>query len=427
MAIIWKRQPSFRKIQYSSAHGEIVQNRDDFATERRSTGAKVAGGFITLPGGTRFRRATALDRYNSRLQVGAPASMTGKSNNFLAYGSPAWVLESAGGVCGDDILVTTVCGSKIDGSAVVDAQGGVQIPLLMRNEAVTKALTKLADQKANLGEDLATIKQTINLIRNPAQALYNGLKSVYDKKSLRPLLTMTRRSLDRKGPLTRAAEEYLKYVYGWKPLMQDIYGLIELAKEQGLISPLLLHTEATSRRSSDLPAFVYDNVSAGSRTEFKGGSENARVNCSLWARLDPSHAGLRALNQCGLVNPASLAWELVSWSFVVDWFVPIGPVLTALTAPAGLIFVDGTISCRASASGGLNVWSYFAEDRFILPYSLSKATATWAYDGYNRQVLPDWPLPGFWYCPDPFGLETGLNDRPIKALALAITNLRSIR
>lgn len=427
MAILWKRKPSFRKIQYSSAHGEIVQNRSDFATERRSTGAQANGGFVTLTGGFRFRKATALDKYNSRLETGAPASMTGKSNNFLAYGSPAWVLESSGGVCGDDILVTTVCGSKIDGSAITDAQGGVTIPTLMRNEAVTKALLKLADQKANLGEDLATFKQTVNLIRHPAEALYKGLKQVHDMKSLRPLLTMTRRSLDRKGPLTRAAEEYLKYVYGWKPLMQDIYGLIELAKKQGLGSPLLLHSVGTSRQQSSLPAFVYDNISAGSRTEFKGGSENARVNCSLWAQLDPDYQGFRTLNQCGLLNPASLAWELVSWSFVVDWFVPIGPVLSALTAPVGLIFVDGTISCRAAGNGSLDVWSYFADDRFIKPYSLSKANATWTYDGYRRETLSSFPRPGFWYNSDPFGFEGTLNDRPIKALALGITNLRSIR
>lgn len=50
--------------------------------------------------------------------------------------------------------------------------------------------------------------------------------------------------------------------------------------------------------------------------------------------------GLRQLNGLGLLNPALLWWELLPYSFVVDWFLPVGDVLTSLTAGIGM---DGVV------------------------------------------------------------------------------------
>jgi hypothetical protein len=33
--------------------------------------------------------------------------------------------------------------------------------------------------------------------------------------------------------------------------------------------------------------------------------------------------------QLGLLNPENVAWELLPWSFVIDWFIPIGQYLDA--------------------------------------------------------------------------------------------------
>jgi hypothetical protein len=46
--------------------------------------------------------------------------------------------------------------------------------------------------------------------------------------------------------------------------------------------------------------------------------------------------------QTGFTNPINLAWEILPFSFVVDWFLPIGPYLEAFTAFEGLEFIDGS-------------------------------------------------------------------------------------
>ena len=58
-----------------------------------------------------------------------------------------------------------------------------------------------------------------------------------------------------------------------------------------------------------------------------------------------TNPNLLLANRLGLVNPLSVAWELVPFSFVVDWFSGVGNVLDGYTDLLGLSVVD-TYSVR---------------------------------------------------------------------------------
>lgn len=391
-------------------------------TSRELIPDKTSGVWITFPDGSRFRRATAHNAYSSSIVLGSPqhteATVTSPA---IWQGNKARIDTSLGGYQPDDLYRF----------AQFDALKSIGIANLRnppggptqnnRNKAVTEALNNLADQKANIGENLATFLQTVRLIKDPLSLLTRGLRSVHANKSFRPFLRQSARDLRRKGPLTAAAEEYLKYVYGWKPLMQDIYGIIELSK-QGSSRPLLLHAKSSTLTQQGVD-YTYDNYSHACKTRLVVNATD-RTNCKLWYRIDPDHATLRALNQLGLVNPLALAWDLVPFSFVLDWVLPIGSTLNALTAPAGLRFVDGSLSRRVTASGPYLHWSYLFEGNFPT-YSVgahAQATGTFTYNGYTRERLLSSPLPGFYVDYDPFR-----GDRPLKALALTVIGLKSLR
>jgi hypothetical protein len=50
---------------------------------------------------------------------------------------------------------------------------------------------------------------------------------------------------------------------------------------------------------------------------------------------------LKTLSEGGITNPALVAWELLPWSFVVDWFLPIGNFISSWDAVAGLQYQKG--------------------------------------------------------------------------------------
>jgi hypothetical protein len=51
---------------------------------------------------------------------------------------------------------------------------------------------------------------------------------------------------------------------------------------------------------------------------------------------------LALFSQTGFTNPINLLWELIPFSFVADWFLPIGSYLEALKAWEGATFLGGS-------------------------------------------------------------------------------------
>lgn len=392
--------------------GVTVDNRSDYYHEVDYRGDRVSGGFITLPDGSKFRKATPWTRRHVKITPGGKQNTTGKQSSGRVDS-----IESSPGGYRSDILLTSAV-PTFPGCAVARLNSLPTIPQEMRNEASTKALLELADQKAGIGENLATFRQTMSLFANPATALAGGLKAAWKDKSVRPYLGKSIRDVYREGPFTAGAKKYLEYVYGWKPLMLDIYGILELMKESGE-RPFLISGHGSSKRSNEIGQLSKNDLSYTTQTDFGPTMDNSVCRCKIWGRIDPNTQGLRALNQLGLINPLSLTWELVPWSFVIDWFVPIGPVLQALTAPAGLIFVNGSVSIKTNLNGSFESHRYNLDS---VATQNSYATGSYRYEGYRREVLQSWPLPGVWANPTPFS-----GDRSLKALALTIMSLRNLR
>lgn len=408
--------PSFMRSIYVS-DGSQSDYRSANEIERHTfSSAPVSGAWITFPDGSRFRRATDYEK-SSLIRH------RGNAENTLYKSATGWktrIFTGPGGYTAGN-FTSNNWAYRLSGSmGISDIRRGPSFMTMEQNEAVTKCLNELADQKANLGEGLATLGQTVRLFTNPVKGLYEACRRFRKDKSMAPYLAESFYTLVRQGVDKKIASKYLEYVYGLKPLMQDIYNLTEFAKEVGK-RPLLMNSRASSKRELGNPDIESSNVSERRLERWESISGNSRHSVSLWARVDPNWTGTRTLNQLGLVNPASLVWELIPYSFVVDWFVPIGPVLQALTAPAGLIFVDGSSSRRVSARWSSSDRRYRGGEVY---YNIQPATSKYEYEGYKRSQLTAWPRPGLWFDVDPLRLRSDTSDRAFKALAVGILSLR---
>ena len=110
------------------------------------------------------------------------------------------------------------------------------------------------------------------------------------------------------------------------------------------------------------------------------------------------HYGLQSnplaeLSSVGLINPVELAWELLPYSFVVDWFLPIGPWISALTADVGFTFVTGGQSRKTTMvpNGSPTVLSQASD---IL--SLSIPSFSGKSERFDRHCYAQSPVPGLY-------------------------------
>lgn len=125
-----------------------------------------------------------------------------------------------------------------------------------------------------------------------------------------------------------------------------------------------------------------------------------RAEGGVFIRLDyePSNTFLQAVTNVGLTNPLEVAWELVPFSFVLDWALPIGEWLSVLDADLGWRFRSGScthfrktnVSCRRLYDN----YAYVKGD-------WRGGTKSVAMD---RKVYHDSPLPRFPSIKNPFSL-----------------------
>ncbi len=392
---------SVKSIIGSSISENYTLKYDYDMIDRRPVYGK--GVIVKLPGGTVHKKATEYRRFSWEFVVLSPAVANGYGVSEYFSGAP--ITKERHGHPDLQYLLWTF-----------DPTFRVGPEVEMKNEAATKALNKLADQKINLGENLATFGQTLAMFMSRVDFLKAALNLGRQTKDWRQFLKLSTLDLREKGPLSKAASTYLEYIYGLKPLVDDVYTAHKLLKNHAEAPLLLKATGKAQRTAVKALDFTLPNSSVTKNSV----TSDSKLTCTVWAYVDPEWKGIRALQQFGLVNPLALAWELVPYSFVVDWFLPVGPVLYALTAPMGLVFVDGYYSFRNSEVTDIS----YAANGYPLNQGNGVITsqvdgkANLVYEGFSRELLSYWPIPGLWIASDPFR-----KDRPLKALALGVMAL----
>lgn len=261
----------------------------------------------------------------------------------------------------------------------------------MWNRTKTTALNNLVSQKASIGAALAEARQTVDMFSDAVIAGASYLNA-FKRGNLRKLWRQQRGRAD--GGRA-AANAWLEYHYGWKPLAQDIYS----AQEQ-------VHRDLAKGLGINATGSAIKTGSGEHEVRDETQTVNWRHSavCHLHAVLDNPSATY--LNSFGLINPLSIAWEVVPFSFAVDWIMPVGKTLEACTATVGLSFKGGrivehrTYSLSGRAKPGRrtawrvceNVGDY-REEGF----------------GFQRTALSAFPIPQFYGDDTPYSTPRALN------------------
>jgi hypothetical protein len=142
----------------------------------------------------------------------------------------------------------------------------------------------------------------------------------------------------RKHQPKAVANGWLELQYGWRPLLNDIFGAAELLALSNLDKLIRGRVSAlhTVQRS-----FLFTSLDGNvPRTELTTVEYTRKYVCYFSARNEL----LSGLASMGITNPALIAWELLPYSFVADWFIPIGNWISTFDATLGLDFEKGSVT-----------------------------------------------------------------------------------
>jgi hypothetical protein len=100
-----------------------------------------------------------------------------------------------------------------------------------------------------------------------------------------------------------------------------------------------------------------------------------------------SNPNLYLASQLGFVNPAAIAWELVPFSFVVDWFVNVGEFLNNFTDLWGLTVTDPYTSILCTGVGQFSgLWN--SDPGYSVTYTNVYCSRSTSLSGAALRVRP---------------------------------------
>lgn len=232
---------------------------------------------------------------------------------------------------------------------------GFTIPVFNLN---SKLISKARSSDFSIPVLLAEAGRTVQMVTDTARTLggviydlrRGNLISAMGRLELDPTESQVRRHRRRHGfnPTLTAANYWLQLQYGWKPLLNDAKNAAEalaekhLREERSSISSI--RTGISDKKLTIMPNYLIESSPA-----YRGlliQTEHASRRAVWRFRLKPQDVpGL-----FGLLNPTEVVWELLPFSFVADWFLPIGDYLSSLDAPMRFEHVGGTTGYRKSVS-----------------------------------------------------------------------------
>lgn len=173
---------------------------------------------------------------------------------------------------------------------------------------------------------LGTSHQSLRMIGDTAIQLAKGLRQIKQGNMAGAAQTFTGGGSKRKlRPPARTIDEMSKRTlelrYGWLPLLQDLDDGAKFVAQQ-LNAPMVQRYRVAKKKKAIITA-----VTNG--PDYQEGYKQVQIIAII--KEKPS-----LVAQLGLLDPANLAWEMLPWSFVIDWALPIGDYLQARSFASNL-------------------------------------------------------------------------------------------
>lgn len=290
-------------------------------------------------------------------------------NTLYSDGSGGWVVHGGFTSSLSPTLASTFLGNYTPLSDLVHSQnpnayitrdkyhyGSVEV---VKDEVMNRMLARMSDSDFMAAVAAAESGETAKMLNDAAgfmASLHTRFKP-YSKqvlKTLRGLPNAEIRVLARTGPraLRSAAQTWLTARYGWMNLYRDLESFMNAKANTRTLRRLVEHG---THNYSGVPVHSdYQGYDNGHKTTYYVEDavfgRSSSVTCGVMYRMNPTWASVDALGGRRLL---SSIWELIPYSFVIDWVVGIGEKLAAVDS----WLLSDTIGTWRTTTHNL-VWSH---------------------------------------------------------------------
>lgn len=242
------------------------------------------------------------------------------------------------------------------------------------NQAYARLRGKLYKGNASLGVTLGSYRQSADMIRARARQLAN-VSEEYHRLFNRSLAI-------RRGDTQSIASAHLEVIFGWQPLVQDIWSAA---------NTVIQHADVTLQPVSGRGRAYYEARRRNWPWEPQDVAfESGTVKVSLSTLVRIENPNLWLAERAGILNPAAVAWDLVPWSFLVNMVTNIGSLVNSVTDFAGLSFDNETTTTTWYISGSQRRENEYPRDH----PGYGWASATYRQEIKGRTLGPI-PRPSF--------------------------------
>jgi len=279
------------------------------------------------------------------------------------------------------------------------------------NEAAyAKAMSKLKDdinESSMWAVNIKEYKEAFALITHDAATILRGAKQIsrFDFfGAAKTFKTYVPKGLKKKAK--SFGDNFLKFHFGIEPLMADISSAVNVLQKA---VPNRVVVGRGSAKSFWDTSHYYDPFTADIKQHW------VDSKCRVQVEIRCNNPNLYLANQLGFVNPASFVWEVIPFSFVVDWFANVGQFLDQFSMFAGLDIVQSSntyLQVNKQKTGGYQHRTNFPWVFLEFEYTIQSV--------WNKRAngLPLIALEVFpWKAPSPVRAAT--------AISLLVQHLRS--
>lgn len=185
-------------------------------------------------------------------------------------------------------------------------------------DIMSKLVTRVKSHDFNLAVNVAQGHQLVDMVSSNLRKLTRAvlaLKKGNFALAARQFGTSAKKNTSLKT--TDISGRWLELQYGWLPALSDTF---EAAKAfEAISSGPRKSTFSAKKKREDV-----SKTNNGVVTWWWDTYAEYRIKFELAEEMSVER-------QLGLLDPLSVAWEVVPYSFVVDWFIPIGTYLSVLS------------------------------------------------------------------------------------------------